>query len=203
MQPNQSPPKSGSALRRRPGASYRVAAGSGEELVVKTLAAYRLLEAPRRSGDIGWRTEHCFSWPDERAMMALVPPRRPPMCGGCRIAYCCSGRRCVPACLFLVPLGQVIWGSLFTPDFSLPPIRADGAVRHLFARVLAHLEDRGSTTGLCALLGFPAALFLAGKRAASAGVAALRDRSIFPQYADPKLHVDGTAAALGWSTGFS
>jgi ABC-type spermidine/putrescine transport system permease subunit I len=65
--------------------------------------------------------------------------------------------------LFLVPLAQVIWGSLFIPNFSVQQY-VQMAHSAIYARVFwLTLKTAGLTTLLCALLGFPAALFLAGQ----------------------------------------
>jgi ABC-type spermidine/putrescine transport system permease subunit I len=65
--------------------------------------------------------------------------------------------------LFLIPLGQVLWGSVFTPDFSLAQYVRMGQSL-IYARVFwLTLETATLTTVFCVLLGYPAALFLAGR----------------------------------------
>lgn len=63
--------------------------------------------------------------------------------------------------LFLVPLAQVIWGSLFTPNFT-PTHYARIWNTPVYLQVFWRtLYVAFCTTGLCVLLGYAAALFLA------------------------------------------
>ena len=163
---------------------YRVATECGDELVVKTLAA----DSACRAGDrvsIGWRTEHCLFVATMSSSTLLTTRSAPPVCGGCRIACCCSNTVAVLAVFWSVPPGQVIWGNLFIPDFSLQQYM-QMAHSAIYARVFwLTLKTAGLTTLLCALLGFPAALFLAGSACRvvlTVSPAALRHRSIFSQY---------------------
>lgn len=64
--------------------------------------------------------------------------------------------------LFLIPLGQVIWGSIFTPGFTFEHyarIWNSPVYLLVFWRTLT---VAAWTTGLCVVLGYMAALFLAG-----------------------------------------
>lgn len=65
------------------------------------------------------------------------------------------------AVLFLIPLVQVVWGSLFTPDFTFRHYARMGT-SPVYLRVFwLTLEIAVLTTGACVVLGYPAALFLA------------------------------------------
>lgn len=63
--------------------------------------------------------------------------------------------------LFAFPLARVVWGSFFAPDFTLAAYRRMVAVP-VYGRVFwITLEISLLTTLACALLGYPAAYFLA------------------------------------------
>mgnify|MGYP001064259721 FL=1 len=63
--------------------------------------------------------------------------------------------------LFLLPLAQVIWGSFFTPEFSLAQY-ARIVETPVYLQVLARTARVAIvTTALCIVLGYPAALYLA------------------------------------------
>ena len=69
--------------------------------------------------------------------------------------------------LFVVPLCQVVWGSFFTPTFSLAQY-AHIASKPIYVEVLVRTARvAGTTTLLCILLGYPAALFLAGVKSST------------------------------------
>lgn len=64
--------------------------------------------------------------------------------------------------LFVVPLTQVIWGSVFAPDFTLQHYQRI-VETPVYAQVLWRtLRVAALTTILCIVLGYPAALLLAG-----------------------------------------
>jgi ABC-type spermidine/putrescine transport system permease subunit I len=63
--------------------------------------------------------------------------------------------------LFIVPLMQVIWGSVFAPDFTLKHYERI-VETPVYAQVLLRtLRVAALTTAFCVLLGYPAALLLA------------------------------------------
>ncbi|MDB5999894.1 MAG: transporter permease, partial [Rhizobacter sp.] len=67
--------------------------------------------------------------------------------------------------LFLVPLAQVIWGSFFAPAFTLEHYARMGR-SPVYAAVFGRtVQVAVYTTGLCVVLGYIAALFLAGVNA--------------------------------------
>jgi ABC-type spermidine/putrescine transport system permease subunit I len=69
------------------------------------------------------------------------------------------------AVLFLIPLVQVVWGSLFTPDLTFRHYARIGT-SPVYLRVFwLTLEIAALTTGACIVLGYPAALFLARQSA--------------------------------------
>jgi len=63
--------------------------------------------------------------------------------------------------LFLVPLAQVVWGSFFTPEFTLSQYERIGTTP-VYLQVMGRTARVAAvTTALCILLGYPAALYLA------------------------------------------
>ena len=63
--------------------------------------------------------------------------------------------------LFVVPLAQIVWGSLFTPAFTLEYYAKIGS-SPVYAKVFWRtVEVAIWTTGLCVFLGYVGALFLA------------------------------------------
>ncbi len=68
--------------------------------------------------------------------------------------------------VFALPLARVVWGSFFSPDFTLQYYRRIWAVP-VYGRVFwITLKISALTTLFCALLGYPAAYFLASVRPA-------------------------------------
>lgn len=63
--------------------------------------------------------------------------------------------------LFFIPLAQVVWGSFFTPDFSLRHYARMGSSAVYLRVFWLTLEIAVLTTTACVALGYPAALFLA------------------------------------------
>jgi ABC-type spermidine/putrescine transport system permease subunit I len=63
--------------------------------------------------------------------------------------------------LFLLPLANVVWGSLFTPDFTLSNYERMASSSVYLQVFRQTFEIAILTTVACILLGYPAALFLA------------------------------------------
>ena len=66
--------------------------------------------------------------------------------------------------LFLIPLGQVVWGSFFSPEFTLAHYSKIGS-SPVYAKVFWRtVQVAVYTTALCVVLGYIGALFLAQVR---------------------------------------